>query len=160
MNIERLRAVRDAILADSEYYNQQVLFRTKVNNCRSEACIAGRTILMFDLNGKEKEIGWLKYTENTISIPFQAFEVAGDLLDLSPDEQERLFNEINIDEAKEADEDEEYAEDYLGWPLKFARMYENATTGLERAQAAAARIDFFIETDSTDKVAAQEPVVE
>jgi hypothetical protein len=149
MNIERLLAVRDNILAFPEQYNQQFIIRS--HSCGAEACIAGRALLMFHPRSAAIK-NWFCSPSLLPTCPFDgtSFEAAGDLLGLTDEQTERLFSEVDLWPTDTTQEEyEEYGTEDK-WPYKYARAYVDAVTDSERAKVAAERIDHFIATEGRE----------
>jgi len=165
MNIERLRIIQQMVKANPDAYNQQVVFASEGSNrtgvtlgtCGSASCLAGKAIVAFHPEGRALEREWLKQ-----EYYYDSFQTAGDTLDLTEDERERLFQEIDRDSVNdilseykdEAEREFEYNDivNYQGdnWPWEFAKAYVLAKTPEERAQAAIDRIEHFIATNGKE----------
>src|SRR5271163_2468481 len=98
MNIERLRIIQQMVKANPDSYNQQVVFASTdskhagltFGTCGSASCLAGKAIVAFLPNGRELERQWIN-----CQYDYDSFQTAGDTLDLTEDERERLFQEID-----------------------------------------------------------------
>src|SRR5271163_576993 len=126
MNIERLRTLQQVIKEDPQSYTQQRIFEES-NTCGSAGCIAGKAIICFRGDGRELERKWL-----TKQYSFDSFQIAGDTLDLTEEQRERLFQEIDHEHVSEIlfeltneeEQEEYYNENYNDkenqWPWEFA----------------------------------------
>lgn len=127
INIPALKRVRDYILQESEGFDMEVfLLKTDEVACGTKCCIAGTATL---LDNPRQYLRWLK-DESDDKVQFAATHALG----LTESQAGRLFFLPG------------WNDDYQGWPDKFAKRYNRASTAKGRAKVAADRIDHFIKT--------------
>jgi hypothetical protein len=130
MNIERLLRIKAAILAEPKKFEMRYFFvRDEESPCGTAACIAGFAIA--DRLKADTLAGARTLAEAS---DFDYWEQGQLSLGLDWNQARRLFDEHH-------------------WPEQFAYRGDTAES---RAQAAAERIDYFILTNGTDIVPAEQ----
>lgn len=126
MNTELLLKVRDAILAEPLKFDMASYASKSLKSpCGTTACIAGHT---FAIGRHHKNLkGVLRLTTQDGCFGSRVADTAMDLLQITEEQENSLFYEC-------------------WWPEKFHRQYNEAKTPLQRAKAAARRINHFIKT--------------
>jgi hypothetical protein len=121
--IAKMRSVVAAVLAEPEFYSQSLY--PQPGNCGRICCAAGWAVW---INNPER---YFSLIERTYSVDWnrEAEEVLG-----LGDTGYKLF----VFAAT--------------WPDQFRRMYYDAETHKQQAEAMAARWEFYIQTDGTDKL--------
>ena len=142
MNVELLEKVKKRILKQPKRLNMQYWgtavegcgFVLQIPPCKTQACIAGETVLAKRLVKIDKVNGGFLFPKGE----FRIADKAAALLNLSNEQADRLFYTKSIR--------------YNGgcWPAQFDKAYKEALTPLERAKVAAARIDHFIATNGAE----------
>lgn len=140
-SINRLRAVKEAILTNPEFYNQQQFVDPEPVipvDCGTTCCIAGWADFLYNpakahLSRAKTWIGFLNDDGSRWSQkPFDWEEIGARALNIDGFEARQLFADVAC------------------WPDPFSFDYSNAATPLERARVAAARIERFIATDGQE----------
>jgi len=106
--------------------------------CRTQACLAGETVLALNKAKIHPKGGILLLSDplkDSPSIGSQIEQVAMDELELTTAQKQRLFFFKNWTAHKR------------GWPDNFQHMYENAQTPQGRLYAAIRRVEHFIKTN-------------
>lgn len=102
--------------------------------CNTQACMAGETVLALNAGFLVKRIGGIRlYSQYRVN-DFGIQETAAKLLDLTEDEQYRLFYFKSMGYRH-------------GWPKKYEDEYKNAKTPFDRLMAAIHRLSYFIATN-------------
>ena len=128
MNTKLLLEIKEKILAEPCQFQMWSFYRRKLDydfvgckykipNCGTAACIAGWATC---INKK------ITPNEARLTMGFNIWDYAANLLNITPDKASILFEIDN-------------------WPKQF--QYGEEHTPEQRAKLAAARIDYFIETD-------------
>jgi len=126
--IEKLRIVKEAILAQPEYYNQEG-WVSSIESCGTTCCMAGWVDFIF--NGKEVHERRAKKLYDPCDSSSGADEwsmVTKKALGLSLDQVHSLTSTS------------------YGWPGDYGFKYRDATTRKQKSKVAAARIEHFIAT--------------
>lgn len=136
MNVKLLKEIKARIAAEPSWFNMDWWFApSNGSSCGTAACIAGWAKCIEVM----KEQPTLKFGEVCHEREGSgAFMDGMRLLQIDTDQAERLFYTRY-------------------WPKRFEVRYKNAANVCERAKAACDRIDFFIQTNGTDKE--EEPAV-
>ncbi len=124
MNIERMRAVQKAILAEPEHFDMEEFF--KESDCGTFACIAGFAVAV-----ERRQLVAKFNLKNFYVSGKTTSEYAIEFLELDYKESGYLFHD-------------------MGWPQQFRDRYRKAITAKERAQIAVDRIEHFIKTDGKE----------
>lgn len=124
--IAKMRAVVAAVLAEPEFYNQQ--WFPQEEDCGQICCAAGWAV--WNENPK-RYVQLVKQSKFDVNWPYEAEKALG-----FSDPTMAMFGTQR------------------GWPWQFTDMYNNARSDKQRAQAMAARWEFYIATDGTDHLAA------
>jgi hypothetical protein len=100
--------------------------------CRTQACLAGETILALKL-GKIHPNGGIDLLDRYSSILFEASNELG----LTTEQRDRLFYLPNWNNG-------------VGWPQKFVEQYNKAKTPAGRLAVAIRRVEHFIKTEGAE----------
>lgn len=142
MNTELLRKVEKRLLKQPARFNMRYFGAVAlgINSlrdmltvpvCKTQACIAGETLLAAGLDKIDKKNGGFV---NGVDIAERAQEALG----LNYDQAERLFYF------------QEWSSGGRGWPSQFRNAYDEAKTPAARAKVAVDRIEHFIETEGRE----------
>jgi hypothetical protein len=126
-SIKRLRMVKEAILANPQYYRQEEWI-SAIEPCGTTCCIAGWADYLF--NGKKAHEARAKAELSNYMVSWEY--VAAKALGLDYCQAHTLTYPGS------------------GWPVPFCTAYTRAKTPKQRAKVAARRIEHFIKTGGAE----------